>query len=209
MLHPQIGNQGIYAGQDRNVNFVMEQVYTGAGRRTCKAEPSRSKEMSRCRKRYSGVVENLTPLYPIGDYNSNFVVDTADYTAWRDILGQEVILPNEGPTPGHRRPGRLHRMEEPLRPKGSRCDSLADRHQIRDGVSRHEQCRAGSATPWDLRDGEGLDAYRTDIDKVMGVAPAGTSKGAGSDFRARYARQLLRRRPGRVVRQLLAGRQRR
>lgn len=35
-----------------------------------------------------------------GDYNENGVVDAADYTVWRDLLGQEVDLPNETQTPG-------------------------------------------------------------------------------------------------------------
>jgi hypothetical protein len=35
-----------------------------------------------------------------GDYNENNVVDAADYTVWRDKLGQSVALPNEGETPG-------------------------------------------------------------------------------------------------------------
>ncbi len=39
---------------------------------------------------------------PAGDYNGDDVVDAADYTVWRDVLGQSVQLPNEGPgvTPG-------------------------------------------------------------------------------------------------------------
>lgn len=41
-------------------------------------------------------------LFP-GDYNTDGFVDAADYTKWRDQLGQSVILPNENPasaTPG-------------------------------------------------------------------------------------------------------------
>ena len=34
-----------------------------------------------------------------GDYNDDSVVDAADYTVWRDNLGQDVTLPND-PTPG-------------------------------------------------------------------------------------------------------------
>ena len=34
-----------------------------------------------------------------GDYNENNVVDAADYTVWRDKLGQNVALPNEVETP--------------------------------------------------------------------------------------------------------------
>jgi hypothetical protein len=32
-----------------------------------------------------------------GDYNENGIVDAADYTAWRDRLGQSVTLPNTDP----------------------------------------------------------------------------------------------------------------
>jgi hypothetical protein len=32
-----------------------------------------------------------------GDYNGNGVVDAADYTYWRDRLGQSVVLPNTNP----------------------------------------------------------------------------------------------------------------
>ncbi len=35
-----------------------------------------------------------------GDYNNDGVVDAADYTAWRDNLGQNITLPNETVTPG-------------------------------------------------------------------------------------------------------------
>lgn len=37
-----------------------------------------------------------------GDYNENNFVDAADYTVWRDRLGQAITLPNEDPntTPG-------------------------------------------------------------------------------------------------------------
>ena len=31
-----------------------------------------------------------------GDYNNNGIVDAADYTVWRDTLGQEVINPGDG-----------------------------------------------------------------------------------------------------------------
>ena len=33
----------------------------------------------------------------LGDYNNNGIVDTADYTVWRDHLGQSFALPNEDP----------------------------------------------------------------------------------------------------------------
>ena len=38
----------------------------------------------------------------LGDYNVNGVVDGADYTVWRDRLGEQFTLPNEDPmvTPG-------------------------------------------------------------------------------------------------------------
>jgi hypothetical protein len=47
--------------------------------------------------------EGITMTYPAGDYNSNGSVDAADYTVWRDSLGQSITLANEDPdatTPG-------------------------------------------------------------------------------------------------------------
>ena len=35
-----------------------------------------------------------------GDYNANSFGDAADYTVWRDALGQSTVLPNEAATPG-------------------------------------------------------------------------------------------------------------
>jgi hypothetical protein len=35
-----------------------------------------------------------------GDYNADGAVNAADYTVWRDALGQAISLPNEGATPG-------------------------------------------------------------------------------------------------------------
>jgi hypothetical protein len=35
-----------------------------------------------------------------GDYNADGVVNAADYTVWRDALGQIITLPNENATPG-------------------------------------------------------------------------------------------------------------
>ena len=34
----------------------------------------------------------------LGDYNGNNIVDAADYTVWRDHLGQAFTLPNRDPT---------------------------------------------------------------------------------------------------------------
>ena len=36
----------------------------------------------------------------LGDYNENGMVDAADYTRWRDNLGANITLPNEGVSPG-------------------------------------------------------------------------------------------------------------
>ena len=43
-----------------------------------------------------------TPIGVPGDYNSNGIVDAADYVFWRERLGQSTTLPNEvsGVTPG-------------------------------------------------------------------------------------------------------------
>jgi hypothetical protein len=176
VLHPQVGNTGIYTGQDRRVNFVMEQTYTGAAVGLVAGRTFTFSGDVALQHGYSGVVENLTPLYPIADYNSNFVVDTADYTVWRDNLNQEVILPNEGPTPGivdqedyTEWKNRFGQMGHGAIPSPTvtkfEMEFLDDNNNL-----------LGAATPWDLRDGEGLDAYRTGIDKVTMLAPANSRK---------------------------------
>lgn len=48
---------------------------------------------------FGGVLfEDLSAL--VGDYNDNGVVDAADYTVWRDHLGQTFSLPNRDPANG-------------------------------------------------------------------------------------------------------------
>ena len=58
----------------------------------------------------AGLIWNTSQLYTTGllsvvstgisgDYNGNGIVDAADYTVWRDHLGQSVTLPNDT-TPG-------------------------------------------------------------------------------------------------------------
>jgi hypothetical protein len=44
-------------------------------------------------------VELVASVADAGDYNNNLIVDAADYTVWRDHLGQSVTLPNDT-TPG-------------------------------------------------------------------------------------------------------------
>ena len=39
-----------------------------------------------------------TPVVVHGDYNGNGTVDAADYTVWRDHLGQTFTLPGRDPT---------------------------------------------------------------------------------------------------------------
>ncbi len=49
------------------------------------------------------LAESLIPVTPGGDYNGDGTVDAADYTVWRDHLGETMTLPNENPpaaTPG-------------------------------------------------------------------------------------------------------------
>lgn len=42
----------------------------------------------------------IEELFLAGDYNEDGTVDAADYTVWRDNLGQAIVLPNEDATPG-------------------------------------------------------------------------------------------------------------
>jgi hypothetical protein len=44
-------------------------------------------------------VRLFTPVVPVqGDYNQNGIVNAADYTTWRDHLGEAFTLPNRDPT---------------------------------------------------------------------------------------------------------------
>jgi hypothetical protein len=43
----------------------------------------------------NGDVKRIAAVPLAGDYNNNGVVDAADYTVWRDALGQSIALPNE------------------------------------------------------------------------------------------------------------------
>lgn len=47
----------------------------------------------------TGIVEYYSTPGVAGDYNSNGIVDAADYVVWRDNLGKSVTLPNDS-TPG-------------------------------------------------------------------------------------------------------------
>jgi hypothetical protein len=49
---------------------------------------------------FDDLIGSLVPPNPsvLGDYNSNNIVDAADYTVWRDHLGQAFTLPNRDPT---------------------------------------------------------------------------------------------------------------
>jgi hypothetical protein len=49
---------------------------------------------------FDDLVGSVVPPNPSvsGDYNGNNIVDAADYTVWRDHLGQAFTLPNRDPT---------------------------------------------------------------------------------------------------------------
>lgn len=175
-LHPQVGNQGIYTGQDRRVNFVMEQVYTGAAVSLVAGRTFTFKGDAALQRAYSGVVNNLTPLYPIADYSSNFVVDTADYTVWRDNLNQEVILANEGPTPGIVDQEDYTEWKNRFGQKGHDAIPSPTVTKFEMEFLDDNNNVLASATPWDLRNGAGLDAYRTGIDMVTMKAPDNSRK---------------------------------
>jgi hypothetical protein len=44
------------------------------------------------------ILAGARPAPVAGDYNSNGIVDAADYTVWRDQLGQNTTLPNSDPS---------------------------------------------------------------------------------------------------------------
>jgi PEP-CTERM motif len=83
LLHPQKGDQDPYAGQDRMINFVLEQTANAIAGRiyTFKGD-------SYLQDGYSGMVTTLTGFHPVGDFNQNLTTDAADYTIWRDTFGQ-------------------------------------------------------------------------------------------------------------------------
>lgn len=66
-------------------------VYTSVGTSTSVGSISGSLAASVEVRQFAGV---------LGDYNNNGLVDAADYTVWRDHLGQSITLPNEGVSPG-------------------------------------------------------------------------------------------------------------
>ena len=62
-----------------------------------------------------------TPVV-IGDYNQDGIVDAADYTVWRDHLGQTFALPNRDPgNTGAIGAGGLQHLEEQFRSVGVWC----------------------------------------------------------------------------------------
>ena len=179
LLHPQKGNQGIYEDQDKRVNLVLEQTY---GNSVSPATPGRTYTFSGdvfFQDGYSGIVSTLNPLYPKGDYNSNTVVDAADYVAWRDNLGLEIALPQEGPgiTAGMVTAGGLRLLEVEIRQHGSRSPALP--RPPKPSLRLRSSIRATSnweTTVYNLRDDPTTLMWRTGTDKVQAVAPPNTQK---------------------------------
>lgn len=96
LLHPQAGNQGVYAGQNKAVNWSLEQTFVGivVGRQyTFKGDVF-------FQDGYSGIVNQLNALTPLGDYNLDSTVNAADYTIWRDTLGSTTDFRANGTNEG-------------------------------------------------------------------------------------------------------------
>jgi hypothetical protein len=80
------GNFGPYLGQNKAVNMFLTQ--TDALTSTAIGKTFTFTGNSFFQLGYSGNSDTLGELKAAGDYNQNYVADAADYTVWRDTLGQ-------------------------------------------------------------------------------------------------------------------------
>lgn len=178
LLHPQKGNQGIYEDQDKRVNLVLEQTY---GNSVSPATPGRTYTFSGdvfFQDGYSGIVTTLNPLYPKGDYNSNTVVDAADYVEWRKNLGSEYFLPQEGPgiTAGMVTQEDYNYWRSKFGNTG-RAAGVASPTQTKFEITFLNSSGGElGTTVYNLRDDPTTLMWRTGTDKVQAVAPLNTQK---------------------------------
>ena len=171
LIHPQVGDQGIYAGQDKKINFVLEQTFNAAiaGRTyTFKGDAF-------LQDGYSGIVENLDPLNPIGDYNEDFAVNAADYTRWRDNLGTDIALPHEGPTPGMVTAEDYTEWKSKFGQHGHPAGPSPTQTTYEIEFLDNNDALIGTTTKYDLRSDPTTLGWRTS-DSVSALAPAGVRK---------------------------------
>jgi hypothetical protein len=91
---PQVGNQF-------EILWAEESLF-GAFEPTLISYPTLPGRRWNLEQRGRAVTLQVLSALLAGDYNQNGIVDAADYTVWRDHLGQMLTLPNEDPgqTPG-------------------------------------------------------------------------------------------------------------
>lgn len=178
LLHPQKGNLGIYEDQDKGVNLVLEQTF---GTAALPAVAGRTYTFTGdvfFQDGYSGIVDALNPLYPKSDYNSNTVVDGADYIAWRKNLGTEIALPQEGPgiTAGMVTQEDYAYWRSKYGNVG-RAGGVSSPTQTTFEITFLDSSNAElGTTSYNLRQDPTTLTWRSGTDKVQAVAPAGTTK---------------------------------
>lgn len=174
LLHPQVGNTGLRAGDLDQINLVLGQTFVGAvaGRTyTFKGDVL-------IQSTYSGIVDTLNANTPLGDYNLDTVVNAADYTIWRDTLGSTTDFRANGTNDG----ASLNlidqadydywaaRFGDTGRPAGVASPTETALEITFLNASDVEL----ATTSFDLRDDLTVDAWRTN--QVQAVAPAGSNK---------------------------------
>ena len=170
LLHPQAGNTGVFVGQDRKVNLVLEETFVGA-------VPGRIftfKGDANLQNGYSGIVDTLNEFHPRGDFNNNFVNDLGDYTTWRNHLGEEIALPNEGVTPGMVTQEDFTEWKTNFGHIGHAAGPSPTVTTFEIAFLTSSDVVLGDPVVFDLRDDPTTLAWRTN--SVMGLAPATTNK---------------------------------
>jgi len=95
LIRPFAGNSGAFAGKNFRTNYTLSQTITTGANRTFTLTGNSLVQGSS-----SVIVETMEELVPAGDYNSDYSVNAADYTVWRDTLGSTTDLRANGTNEG-------------------------------------------------------------------------------------------------------------
>jgi len=174
LLHPQVGNTGVRAGNLDQINLVLGQTFVGAvaGRTyTFTGDVL-------IQNAYSGIVETLNPNTPLGDYNLDTVVNAADYTIWRDTLGSTEDFRANGTNDG----ASLNLIDQAdydywkarFGHTGRPAGVTSPTETMLELTFLNSSDVELATTVFDLRDDLTVDAWRTN--QVQAVAPAGSNK---------------------------------
>ena len=176
LLHPQRGNQGIYEDQDKMVNLVLEQTFNSA-------VAGRTYTFSGdvfMQDGYSGIVDTLNPLYPKGDYNQDTVANAADYTVWRNTLGSTEDFrangTNEGTSLDVVDQADYDYWKSKFGNVGRAAGIASPTETTFEITFLNSSGGELGTTVYDLRSDPTTLAWRTGIDKVVALAPTGTTK---------------------------------